>query len=98
SQDVFTQEVRLQTNDPDARLRWVAGLFYSNNKQFSIQWNRPNFVARLPTLLGATTDGPPFGPGYSAFVNYYGDAQWEDGTTWHARLLTRTEQLAGFGQ
>ncbi|HEX7012242.1 MAG TPA: TonB-dependent receptor, partial [Steroidobacteraceae bacterium] len=98
SQDVFTQEVRLQTNDPDARLRWVAGLFYSNNKQFSIQWNRPNFVARLPTLLGATTDGPPFGPGYSAFVNYYGDTQWEDGTTWHARLLTRTEQLAGFGQ
>ncbi len=98
TQDVFTQEIRLQTADSDARLRWVAGLFYSDNEQFSIQWNRPNFVADLPAIGGAVPDGPPFGPGFSAFENYYGDSQWEDGTTWHARLLTRTEQVAAFGQ
>src|SRR5688572_28447916 len=28
-QKVFTQELRLQNNDADARINWVAGLFYS---------------------------------------------------------------------
>ncbi|MCC7464160.1 MAG: TonB-dependent receptor [Gammaproteobacteria bacterium] len=31
-QQVFTQEIRLQNNDPDARLNWVVGGFYSEQK------------------------------------------------------------------
>jgi outer membrane receptor protein involved in Fe transport len=31
-QQVFTQEIRLQNNDPEARLNWVLGGFYSRQK------------------------------------------------------------------
>ncbi len=37
NQKNFTQEVRLQSADPDARLNWVAGVFYSNDSQRSIE-------------------------------------------------------------
>ena len=33
TQKVFTQELRLQSSDPDARLKWVAGAFYQHTKQ-----------------------------------------------------------------
>lgn len=32
-QQNFTQEVRLQSNDPDARLIWTTGIFFSQNRQ-----------------------------------------------------------------
>ena len=34
-QDNFTQEIRIQSTDPTARLRWVAGVFYAFNSQES---------------------------------------------------------------
>ena len=37
TQRIFTQEVRLQSNDPGARLNWVVGLFYQHSKQRSIE-------------------------------------------------------------
>ena len=37
AQDNFTQELRIQSNQPDARLRWVLGAFYSNNRQRNIE-------------------------------------------------------------
>ena len=33
----FTQEVRLQSNNPDSAISWVAGVFYQRNKQRSIE-------------------------------------------------------------
>ena len=35
SQENFTQEFRLQSSDPNARLTWVAGVFYAYNTQRS---------------------------------------------------------------
>src|SRR3546814_11598450 len=29
----FTQELRLQSDNPDSRLTWVAGIFYQRNRQ-----------------------------------------------------------------
>ena len=36
-QQNFTQELRIQSNDPDSRLSWVAGVFYTKNRQVSIE-------------------------------------------------------------
>jgi outer membrane receptor protein involved in Fe transport len=36
-QENLTQELRLQNADPDARLTWVAGLFYGNMRQTNLQ-------------------------------------------------------------
>ena len=33
----FTQEVRVQSTDSEARLTWIAGIFYSQNSQVSIE-------------------------------------------------------------
>ena len=36
-QQNFTQEIRVQSNDPGSRLNWVAGVFYTKNRQESIE-------------------------------------------------------------
>lgn len=37
TQENYTQEFRLQTKDPKARLTWVTGVFYANNTQQSTE-------------------------------------------------------------
>ncbi|MEM1114227.1 MAG: TonB-dependent receptor [Pseudomonadota bacterium] len=48
-QDSFSQELRLQSNDPDARLVWTLGAFYGDIEDDSVQ-----------TLSGGPTDNPGF--------------------------------------
>jgi outer membrane receptor protein involved in Fe transport len=36
-QRTFTEEVRLQSNDPNARLTWTTGIFYQFNRQVSLE-------------------------------------------------------------
>jgi iron complex outermembrane receptor protein len=53
SQQNFTQEFRLQSNDPGARLTWVAGLFYAYNTQRSTEEiNDPQLPALTQYLWG----------------------------------------------
>jgi len=73
-QKVFTQEVRLQSSDPEARLRWVLGAFYQDSKQDMEQRVfAPLMDDMLIALYGATTEqlfGIPLGPDgffYSGF-------------------------------
>jgi len=60
-QKAFTQEIRLQNNDPGARFNWVVGLFYQNSRV------RDTFAAADPDALQAINLGqsligePPFG-------------------------------------
>jgi outer membrane receptor protein involved in Fe transport len=68
SQENFTQEFRLQSADPDARLTWVAGAFYSRQSQLSIEEiNDPQLAALTKYLWGDPTppkhgcDGPVTG-------------------------------------
>jgi iron complex outermembrane receptor protein len=100
----FTQEVRLQSSDPDARLKWVAGLFYSKNDQFASQAIANNFLANEPVVgvlgdpLSGVNDGPPFGPGTPAFINYFGIPMGPGSIMWSAQFGTVDKQLAGFAQ
>lgn len=65
TQKAFTQELRLQSNDPTSPLQYVFGLFYQNSRQTSAELDiAPNtgglpFLYLLPTgpdgLLGDTT-------------------------------------------
>lgn len=96
AQEVFTQEVRLQSVDRDARLTWVAGVFYSTNYQLSEQVVRSNMVMSN-VAAPAVNGGAPFGPGYSAYMNYYG-VEPVDAISYHHYLEATTDQLALFGQ
>ncbi|WP_395671784.1 TonB-dependent receptor domain-containing protein [Phenylobacterium sp.] len=52
NQDSFNQELRLASNDPDARLTWVVGLYYAKAEQSSKQSVRnryfSEFIGRTP--------------------------------------------------
>jgi outer membrane receptor protein involved in Fe transport len=97
NQDNFVQEVRLQAANPDTRFNWVVGVYYASTKQLATQEAHPNFIYSIPKLGAAVTDGAPFGPGYSAFVNYYGIGLI-DGVSYKSRLRVDERHLAGFAQ
>jgi outer membrane receptor protein involved in Fe transport len=54
----FTQEVRVQSTDPDARLTWVAGVFYTHQDQLSVEEiNDPQLAALTTYLWGDPGNG-----------------------------------------
>ena len=88
----FTQEVRLQSNDPDARFTWVIGGFYSNLRQRSLQRIAdPHF--------DQVFKAPPFGaPDFLSVEDLTGVPLINGTDTLNADNFSRDRQLAGFGQ
>jgi len=78
SQKAFTQEIRIQSNDLNSRLTWVAGLFYQHELQSSNQYvpdTPAAFDALVEAALGQTTQ-QAFGMGlyqgkysYTSFID-----------------------------
>ncbi|EZP71123.1 TonB-dependent receptor precursor [Sphingomonas paucimobilis] len=84
----FTQEVRLQSADPDSRLTWVVGGFYSHNRQEAIQYVEDTY---LPTLIQQNIG--------ISFEQFFGQPL-VDGryTSVMDKAVTIEKQLAAFGQ
>ena len=56
----FTQEVRIQSDDPSSPLTWVAGVFYQSQRQTSIEeLIEPATETLFPFLFGNDPDGNP---------------------------------------
>jgi len=53
AQQVFTQEVRLQSSDPEARLKWVAGAFYQHTKQHAEYFVISPYLDDVLAYIGA---------------------------------------------
>jgi len=54
-QENFTQEVRVQSTDPDARFTWILGVFYTRQSQLSVEEiNDPQLPALTQYLWGDT--------------------------------------------
>ena len=67
----FTQELRLQSNSPDAKLIWTTGLFFSQDKQdYLEQLHNPQ--AGLNNLIQNYLGDPT--QNYGNFFNYCADA------------------------
>lgn len=96
-QDNFVQEVRLQSDNSGGRFTWVIGGYYSATKQVGTQEAHPNFIGTINSLGGAVTNGPPFGPGYGAFVNYYG-IDLINGVSYRSDLMVKERHYAAFAQ
>lgn len=107
-QQDITQEFRVQTPEPIFdRINVVSGLFYTRNRQTGIQDSEPNFISTVasianqqvpgvPNIPPAVNNGPPFGPGYSAYINYYGIGLLNGVTSYWARISTLEKQEAVF--
>lgn len=103
TQQNFVQELRLQSADPASRLTWVAGVFYSHNKQAAGQSINVNFLGNAPSIgfapdFAAVAGGAPYGPGSSAIENFQGIPLGPNSAVYTAHFQTREEQLAGFAQ
>jgi len=90
----LTQEFRLQSTDPAARLAWTAGVFYSLNRQFSLEEiHDPMADAFFNQLFGypiAVFFGTPQNPDGSSVLPM--------GDSYFNRLLSYDRQIAGFGE
>lgn len=98
SQQNFVQEIRFQPLDPDGRFNWVVGGYYEQRDQVADQKVYSNHLGQDEHVLNAVTDGAPFGPGHTAYENYYGIALGPDGHTWHGYFNDKDEQFAAFAQ
>ncbi|MDA5195005.1 TonB-dependent receptor [Govanella unica] len=83
----FTQEVRLQSTAPDARLNWVVGAFYQHAKQTVTQRNTAeNFAQAVKALTGGT------------MLQVFGRDVLPGNTVYTASDDSLDEQIAAFGQ
>jgi outer membrane receptor protein involved in Fe transport len=63
----ITQEFRLQSSDPNARLLWTTGLFFSENRQSYLEQIHDPMLSQLQyALTGDPNIADVFGIGYSA--------------------------------
>ncbi len=85
-QQNFTQELRIQSTDPQSRLSWVAGIFYSKDRQESIEEiHDPQLGNLMQYLFGE--DVPTAWGGYDLLAN---------GDDYYNRNVGHSEQTAVF--
>jgi outer membrane receptor protein involved in Fe transport len=85
SQHDVTQEVRLQSTDPDAALTWVVGLFYAYNTQESKEEiNDPQLAAITQYLWSETV------------LQAWGENLLPNGDDYINDTLSHDSQIAGF--
>ncbi len=74
NQRSWTQEFRLQSSDPDARVKWTAGVFWQLAQELSIeQLNDPRINDLFQALYGVTADSI-YGSFYSCPGTGYNNA------------------------
>ena len=88
----FTQEFRIQSNDPDARLKWTGGVFYSRDKTETFRSVQNTFLGGLLSkALGFCTPD-------TCLQAVFGVGPHEGKYVFVGNTTTIDEQLAGFGQ
>lgn len=102
-QNDLTQEIRLQSTDPNAFVTYTTGLFFTEARQYFQQLSSTNFIPLLNPTFAAVNNGAPFGPGYDAFVNWYGEAPFSSAagtgvSNYDAILHSADTQYAGFAE
>ncbi|HEY5337257.1 MAG TPA: TonB-dependent receptor plug domain-containing protein, partial [Rhizomicrobium sp.] len=81
----FTQEVRLQSTDADARLQWILGVFYSHQSQLSVEEiNDPQLPALTQYLWGDTIE------------NVWGEDLLPNGDDYINHTQSHEQQIASF--
>ncbi|HEY5264022.1 MAG TPA: TonB-dependent receptor, partial [Steroidobacteraceae bacterium] len=90
----FTQEFRLQSTDPTARLAWTAGVFYSLDRQYSLEEiHDPMADAFFNQLFGY-----PIADFFGSPLNPDGTSVLPMGDSYFNQLVSFDRQIAGFGE
>ncbi|MFL6604154.1 MAG: TonB-dependent receptor [Steroidobacteraceae bacterium] len=99
NQQNFTQEIRLQSSEPNAKLLWTAGLFFSSNRQqYLEQIHDPQLEAFSEAIFGAPyTDIYTYDDGTGNFVPALVDPRYPD-ASYFLHTHARDKQYALFGE
>src|SRR5271165_1501930 len=90
----LTQELRLQSTDPAARLAWTAGVFYSLDRQYSLEEiHDPMADALFNQLFGY-----PIAVFFNTPQNPDGSSVLPMGDSYFNQLVSYDRQIAGFGE
>ena len=90
----LTQELRLQSTDPAARLAWTAGVFYSIDRQYSLEEiHDPMADALFNQLFGY-----PIAVFFNTPQNPDGSSVLPMGDSYFNQLVSYDRQIAGFGE
>jgi iron complex outermembrane recepter protein len=93
-QSNLTQEFRLQSTDPTARLAWTVGAFYSLDRQFSLeQVHDPMADVFFNKLLGMS-----IATYFGTALNADGSSYLPMGDAYFDQLVSYDRQIAGFGE
>jgi iron complex outermembrane receptor protein len=90
----LTQEFRLQSTDPAARVSWTVGVFYSLDRQFSLEEIHDPMADTLFNQLF----GYPIADFFGTPLNPNGTSVLPMGDSYFNRLLSFDRQIAGFGE
>ncbi|MDB6091000.1 MAG: putative TonB-dependent receptor, partial [Gammaproteobacteria bacterium] len=94
NQDNITQEFRLQSNDPAARIVWTVGAFFSLNRTYSLEEIHDPMVDQFFNYVYGTTIANVFGTD----TNPDGSSYLPRGDAYYNQLIGHDRQLAGFGE
>ena len=90
----ISQELRLQSTDPNARISWTVGAFWSLNRQYSLEEiHDPMADAIFNTLIGE-----PIAAYFGTPLNPDGSSVLPMGDSYFNRLTSHDRQIAGFGE
>ena len=90
----LTQEFRLQSTDPTSRVQWTAGVFYSLDRQFSLEEIHDPMADTIFNYLF----GEPIATFFGTPLNPNGTSVLPMGDSYFNRLLSFDRQIAGFGE
>ena len=80
-QENVTQEVRLQSDDPNSRLTWILGVFYSSQTQLSVEEIRDPQLPQLTQYLWGDTITNIWGvnllPNGDDYINHTQAHEWQ---------------------
>lgn len=98
-QQNFTQEIRLQSNDPAAKLLWTAGVFFSSNRQqYLEQIHDPQLEAFSEAIFGVPyTDIYSYDDGTGNFIPVPFDPRYPT-DSYFLSTHARDKQYAAFGE
>ena len=85
--NVFAQELRASSTNPDQRLQWTFGLFYNESRQTGYQWVWSPY---FPTQVEEGTGQP--------IQQVFGQPQLPGNLSIYEREPLSDQQLAGYGQ
>jgi iron complex outermembrane recepter protein len=94
NQDNYTQELRVQSTNPDARVVWTAGAFFSLARTYSLEAAHDPMADQLYEYLYGTTIAGIFG----GPTNPDGSTYLPRGDSYFNELTSHERQIAGFGE